>query len=61
MAITVNPFYPKYRFDKNSYEPGYVNREELLEKMRDAIRIPVIDIKQEGAANLLQNILTMLK
>ncbi|HHY41288.1 MAG TPA: hypothetical protein GX514_00295 [Thermoanaerobacterales bacterium] len=61
LAITVNPFYPKYRFDKNSYEPGYINRDELLEKMQNAMHIPVIDIKQEGAATLVNTLLIKLK
>ncbi len=58
LAITVNPFYPKYRFDKNSYEPGYIDREKLLEKMRTSVNIPVIDIKHEGPLKLLETILS---
>jgi len=54
LAITVNPFYPKYRFEKNIYEPGYIDKKELLEKMRNAVKIPVIDIKLEGATTLLE-------
>lgn len=57
MAITVNPFYPKYRFDKNSYEPGYIDREKLLEHMRTSVGIPVIDIKHEGPLQLMETIL----
>ena len=57
LAITLNPFYPKYRFDKNSYEPGYIDREELLKQMQNAMEIPVIDIKQEGATRLLETVL----
>jgi len=61
LAITVNPFYPKYRFDKNSYEPDNIDREELLRKMRNAVKIPVIDINYEGASTLLKTILNNFK
>ncbi|NLU09855.1 MAG: hypothetical protein GXW90_02735 [Tepidanaerobacter acetatoxydans] len=60
LAITVNPFYPKYRFDKSSYEPGYINKENLLNKMRTSIEVPVIDIKQEGPSRLLESILSRI-
>jgi len=61
LAITVNPFYPKYRFEKEIYEPGYIDKKELLEKMRKAVKIPVIDIKYEGADTLLKTLLSYLE
>jgi len=61
LAITVNPFYPKYRYEKDIYEPGYVDKIKLLEKMRGAINIPVIDIKHEGAATLIKILINHLK
>ena len=54
LAITVNPFYPKYRFDLGSFEPGYVDSDELRNKMRESLNIPVIDIKHDGALKLLE-------
>lgn len=61
LAITVNPFYPKYRFEKDMYEPGYIDKHELLEKMRKAVKVPVIDIKHEGATTLLNTLLACLE
>lgn len=57
LAITVNPFYPNYRFDKGSYEPGYIDREKLLKEMRASVKVPVIDIKHEGSLKLLETLL----
>jgi hypothetical protein len=59
LAITVNPFYPKYRFDIGSYEPGYINREELVDKMRISVEVPVIDIKHEGSFRLMETIFNL--
>jgi len=61
LAITVNPFYPKYRFEKDTYEPGYVDKNELQEKMRGAVKVPVINIRQEGAAALLKVLFDQLE
>ncbi len=48
LAVTVNPFYPLFRFDKNKYEEGFVNSHVLLKKMKACIEIPVIDVKNQG-------------
>jgi len=47
LAISVNPFYPLYRFEKNNYEAGFVDAQELLTKMKQAVPIPVVDVKRE--------------
>lgn len=57
LAVTVNPFYPKYRFDKNSYEPGYIDRNKLIKKMRSNLSVPVIDVKYDDPSILMENIL----
>lgn len=56
LAITVNPFYPRYRYEANDYEPAYVDKEELISKMRE-IKSPVFDVVQEGGDKLLDEIL----
>ncbi len=56
LAVTVNPFYPKYSFDKGNYEPCYIDRNKLLNEMR-TLNIPVIDVKYEGTKKLLEIIL----
>ncbi|MDK2878383.1 MAG: hypothetical protein PWR06_1099 [Thermoanaerobacteraceae bacterium] len=53
LAISVNPFYPLYRFEKNNYEAGFVNAEELFIKMKQAVPIPVVDVKRQGVNVLL--------
>ena len=52
LAITVNPFYPLYSYENSRYEKGWVNREELYNKVKSVVSIPVIDIIKEGGNGL---------
>jgi len=52
LAITVNPFYPLYRYENSRYEKGWVNRDKLYNKVKSLVAIPVIDIVMEGSDNL---------
>jgi len=52
LAITVNPFYPLYRYENSRYEKGWINREELYNKVKSVMSIPVIDIIKEGGNGL---------
>ena len=52
LAITINPFYPLYRYENNRYEKGWVNRDGLYNKIKSMVNIPVIDIVKEGSDNL---------
>lgn len=53
LAISVNPFYPLYSYDRNNYEAGFIDAKKLLLTMREAIPIPVTDVKMEGPELLL--------
>lgn len=52
LAITVNFFYPLYGYENSRYEKGWVNREELYNKVKSVVSIPVIDIVKEGGNGL---------
>lgn len=56
LAITVNPFYPLYRYGKNKYESAWINRDELYKKIKSIVTLPVIDIIKEGS-NILFDII----
>lgn len=60
LAITVNPFYPKYYSASCTYEADYINREKLLKSMRACINVPVIDIESDGPLPLLENIISRI-
>lgn len=56
LAITVNPFYPQYRYETNNYEPAYIERSELKQQVAEAAKVPVFDVVQDdclGLANVI--------
>ena len=58
LAITVNPFYPQYRYETNNYEPAYVERTELKQSVADAAKVPVFDVVQDDCLGLANVILS---
>jgi hypothetical protein len=54
LAMTVNPFYPAYRFSGKSYENAYVNALELIDSVRNKVSVPVFDLKVTGCESLWQ-------
>ncbi|MDX9872580.1 MAG: hypothetical protein RBT41_09200 [Clostridia bacterium] len=56
-AVTVNPYYPLYDFRSAVYAEAYVDKDELLDKMKRALTVPVYDILQDGASQLFRNIM----
>ncbi|KKM12299.1 hypothetical protein SY88_03835 [Clostridiales bacterium PH28_bin88] len=57
LAVTVNPFFPRYRYDVADYEPAYVDANALVEKMREALEVPVFDVVRQGCG-LMELVLT---
>lgn len=58
LAITVNPFYPRYRYETNDYEPAYLERTELKNCVADAVDIPVFDVIQDDCKQLFEILLS---
>ena len=53
LAITINPFYPKYnRFGKDRYKAAYIDEGQLYQKMKKRVPFPVINIKGEDSTKL---------
>lgn len=52
IAVTVNPFYPKYRYESGNYEMAYIDKGRLLEEVISAANVPVFDIVQDSCTNL---------
>lgn len=60
LAVTVNPFYPLYRYDSKSYKPGYINRDELISKMQANVPIPIVDVKNGDPSKLTDIVFKLL-
>lgn len=54
IAITINPFYPKYSNFYQSYEPAYVDRSKLLSMVSQSTHVPVIDVMSQNGGILLK-------
>jgi len=52
LALTVNPYYPKYRYESADYQAAYVNSDELLQKISGSIEIPCFDLIKQGSQGL---------
>lgn len=57
LAITVNPYYPRYCPASGDYEAAYVDHAELYNAVKEASGVPVYDVVQEGAEKLLHHII----
>jgi hypothetical protein len=52
LAITINPFYPRYnRYGKESYEAAWIDGYQLYQKMSDKISFPIPIINIKGREN----------
>ena len=56
IAITINPFYPRYSELYQDYEAAYVDKDELVLKLSDVTHIPVIDGLSHDGNKLLWTI-----
>lgn len=52
VAVTVNPFYPSYRYGTHDYQPAYVDGELLLSRIRSSTGTPVFDVVRDGPEEL---------
>jgi len=57
IALTINPYYPKYRFNSDDYEAEYVDKEKLYQAIAANVPINVYNVVEEGGARLFQDIL----
>ena len=50
--ITVNPFYPKYRFSTRDYEAAYVDKEALMAAVSSQVEVPVVNVLDARAGEV---------
>ncbi len=52
ISVTVNPFYPKYRYESEDYESAYIDKTQLLEQVITLVNVPVFDIVNDNCTDL---------
>lgn len=56
-AVTVNPYYPRYRISGGHYEAAYIDHAQLYNAVKEKSKVPVYDIAKSGAAKLFHNLI----
>ncbi|ABZ85265.1 hypothetical protein HM1_2736 [Heliomicrobium modesticaldum Ice1] len=52
LAVTVNPFYPAYDAESQTYQPRYLPGGVLEGRLGRRLKVPVLDVKRKGALAL---------
>ena len=61
LAMTVNPYYPRYRFERADYMAAYVDSEELLDSVGGSIGIPCYDVVRQGGQGLFAEVMHFIR
>lgn len=56
-AVTVNPYYPRYRYDRKEYEATSVDADELLARLTACLAVPVFDVVRQGGRGIYEALL----
>jgi hypothetical protein len=55
--ITVNPFYPRYRYSTHDYEAAYVDKEKLRESVGRLVQTPVVNVLDETEEEIFRRVM----
>jgi hypothetical protein len=56
IAVTINPFYPKFRYEFGDYQAEYIDAKRLYIAMAQALSVPVYDIFVHGVEEIAEKI-----
>lgn len=60
LGLTINPYYPRYRINRQDYEPAYVDKEALYNALSACSDVPCYDIVWHGAGELVGGVRSLL-
>ncbi|KYZ76582.1 hypothetical protein AXX12_09130 [Anaerosporomusa subterranea] len=61
LAVTLNPFFPEFRFDTESYRPAFVDPIRLQVAVSKQVQAPVYNVVKQGIKGLVDNILSQAR
>ena len=61
LAMTVNPYYPKYRYNRADYEEAYVDSFELLSAVSQSVNVPCFDVVKQGGEGIFKMVMDFRK
>lgn len=56
-AVTVCPYYPRYRYDIKEYEATYADKDKLLSSLSAVLTVPVFDVVRQGGRGIYEALL----
>ena len=56
IAVTVNPYYPKYHYTTHDYEAAFVDKAALQKAIGASMGFPCYNVMEDGGKGLLQEI-----
>ena len=57
LAVTLNPFFPEFRFETSTYRPAFVDPIRLQVSVSEQIQVPVYNVVKQGIKGLVDTIL----
>ena len=57
LAVTLNPFFPEFRFDTSTYRPAFVDPIRLQVAVSEQVQVPVYNIMKQGIRGLVDTVL----
>lgn len=61
LAVTLNPFFPEFRFDTSTYRPAFVDPIRLQVAVREQVHAPVYNVMKQGVKGLLDTVLAQAR
>ena len=58
LAMTVNPYYPKYRYNKSDYQAAFVDSGELLSRVSESVCVPCFDVVCQSGKGICELIMS---
>lgn len=57
ICVTVNPYYPKFRFNSEDYEEAFVDKDALRKAIEKSVTVNVYNVMEDGGEKIFEEIL----
>jgi len=57
ISVTINPYYPKYRYTTCDYEEAFVDKKALHDAIGNGMSLPCYDVIADGVNGLYADVL----
>jgi hypothetical protein len=57
LAVTLNPFFPEFRYETATYRPAFVDPIRLQVSVSEQLKVPVYNVVKQGVKGLVDTVL----